>query len=329
MQKNWRDLIKPRGLSVDSDSLTETYGKFVAEPLERGYANTFGNALRRVLLSSLRGAAITAARFEGVLHEFSTIPEVHEDVVDIVLNLKKVVLRADSEGPYEIKVKIKGESVVTAGDLECPAGVEVINKDHVIAHVGKGGVFDALLRVETGRGFVLADGNKKSDQAIGMIAIDSLFSPITKVNFSVGQSRVGQMTNYDKLTLEVWTNGTIRPDDAVGVAARILQDQLSIFVNFDVEKVEEAAAAAPDDRDIDPTFVRPVTQLELSQRSINALVAAGLTLLGDVVQLKESELRDTAKLGPKSFEEVKAMLREMDLSLGSKIPGWEKLQRNA
>ena len=327
MQKNWRELIKPRALSADTESLSDTYGKFVAEPLERGFATTFGNSLRRILLSSLRGAAITSAKFEGVLHEFSTIPEVHEDVVDIILNLKKVILHADGEGPYEVKVKVKGESVVTAADLECPTGLEVINKDQVIAHVGKGGILDAVLTVKTGRGFVLAGDNKTSDDAIDVVAIDSLFSPIVKVNFSTGASRVGQMTNYDKLTLEIWTNGTVRPDDALGIAARILQDQLAIFVNFDAEALEASNDVVDEYNDVDAVFLKEIEQLELSARSINSLIAAEISNLGQLVQMRETELKGIKNFGSRSLEEVKAMLREMDMTLGMKIPGWEQVSQ--
>lgn len=331
MQKNWKELISPRGLIVDQETLSGMYGKFVAEPLEKGYAQTLGSSLRRILLSSLRGAAITSIRIEGILHEFGTISDVHEDVVDIVLNLKRVILNAHGEGPWEFKVKVKGESVVTAADIECPEGVEILNPDQVICHVGKGGIFDALVMAETGRSFRLADANKKPDQPIGEIAIDSLFSPITRVNFQVGSARVGQMTNFDKLTLEIWTNGTTRPEDALGIAARILQDQLSIFVNFDVDAVETELADTLAAGEVDAQFLRSIDALELSQRAINSLHNGDIELLGDLVQLKETELKEIKNFGSKSLEEVKAMLKEMDLTLGMKIPGWQHVveQRNA
>ena len=327
LQNNWRDLIKPRGLVAENATLTASYGKFTAEPLERGYASTLGNSLRRILLSSLQGFAITRVKVEGVLHEFTTIPEVHEDMVDKVLNLKQVVLRGFGEGPYALRVKVKGESIVTAADIECPTGIEVVNSDLVLAHVGKGGLLEMTLTAETGRGFVMAEQNKSPDQLIGEVAIDALFSPVRKVNFQVGQARVGQMTNYDKLVLEIWTDGTVAPDDAISIAGRILQDQLSVFVNFEADaERDDTVAPVRGGTEVDEQFLVPVEELEmLSDRTKGSLKSSGVNSLGDLIQLTETELKAIKGVGPTAQEEVKGLLKSMGLTLGSKIPGWESL----
>jgi DNA-directed RNA polymerase subunit alpha len=230
--RNWRDPIRPRKLEVDPDTLTPNYGKFACEPLERGFGTTIGNGLRRVLLSSLQGAAITAVKIEGALHEFTSLPEVAEDVTDIVLNLKEVIIRSNDGKPHTVRIEKDGEGKVTGKDIQCPEGIEVLNPDHHIMTCSKGAKVRIELDIGIGRGYVPAERNKQLNMPVGVVPIDSLFSPIRKVNFSVTNARVGQQTDYDRLTLEVWTNGTVKPEDAVAYAAKIFKDQLSIFINF-------------------------------------------------------------------------------------------------
>jgi DNA-directed RNA polymerase subunit alpha len=272
MHRNWQDLITPKNL--ETESCTETYGKFVAKPLERGYGLTMGNSLRRVLLSSLNGAAIVAVRIVGVDHEFSTIPGVKEDVTDLILNLKQVSLRYRGNGDATVKLKASGEGVVTAGQIETSGDVEILNPEQVLAHLDADGKLDMEMVVRLGRGYVSAEANRSEDLPVGMIAIDSIFAPVRRVSYSVSNARVGQMTDYDKLTLEVWTNGAERPDDALAYAAKILKEQLTIFVNFD--EVEEdnaarAAAAAPATVAMNDNLYKEVSTLELSVRAANCL----------------------------------------------------------
>ena len=330
IQRNWRDLIKPRKLEVDSDSLTPSYGKFIAEPLERGYGQTLGNALRRVLLSSLQGAAVTHVEFAGVLHEFSTVPGVVEDATEIVLNIKELAFRLHSDEPVEIAFDVKGPGKFTGADLEGGANVEVVNTGAHIATLGKDARMKGRMIVQMGRGFVAADQNKREGDPIGILAVDSIFSPIRKVNFTVGHARVGQRTDYDKLELEVWTNGTISPEDAVAIAARILQDQLSTFINFDVEEDEQDALPAETTMlgagKVASIFLKPLEELELSVRAINSLKGANIHLLGDMAQMKEKDLKSLKNLGQKSLDEIKALLSDMDLTLGMKIENWETIR---
>jgi DNA-directed RNA polymerase subunit alpha len=318
----WRELTRPSRLVVDEKSLTPTYGKFSAEPLERGFGTTFGNVLRRVLLSSLRGAAITSLRIDGVLHEFSTVPGVTEDVTDIVLNLKAVRLRMDDGRDAETgRIAVKGPGVVRAGDITAGPGVEVLNPDLHIATLGPEGRLDAELAVRRGRGYVPAEGNKEEAAAVGTIPIDAVFSPIRKVNFTVTNARVGQRTDYDRLVLEVWTDGSVRPENAVGYAARILQDQLSIFVNFEESAIEERR----DDRgagDLNENLFRPVDELELSVRAANCLQNADIKYIGELVQRTEHEMLKTRNFGRKSLNEFKEILREMNLGFGMRLDGF-------
>jgi len=322
--RNWRDLIKPKSVPVDQDSLTDYYGKFSAEPLERGFGITLGNSLRRVLLSSLQGAAITAVRIDGALHEFTSVPDVVEDVTEIVLNLKEVVIRAHSSKSHVLRVEKEGPATVTAGDIQISDQVEVLNPDKVICTVSKGGRFSAELTVNVGRGYVPADRNKTPGMAIGTIAIDGLFSPIRKVNYTVTNARVGQMTDYDKLTLEVWTNGAVRPQDAVAYAAKILKDQLSIFINFEEEE-EPIDRAGDEEEPLNENLFRSVEELELSVRSANCLQNANIHLIGELVQKTEAEMLKTKNFGRKSLKEIKEILADMGLSLGMKIDNWPQM----
>src|SRR5687767_8467652 len=319
--RNWRDLIRPKSLSVETETLSPTYGRFVCEPLERGFGITLGNSLRRVLLSSLQGAAITAIKIDGALHEFTSVPDVVEDVTDIVLNLKEVVVKCHSARPHTVRVEKDGPCTVTAGDIQVTDQIEVLNPDHIICTVSKGGRFSAELTINVGRGYVPADRNKTPGQPIGTIAIDALFSPIRKVNYTVTNARVGQITDYDKLTLEVWTNGSVKPQDAVAFAAKILKDQLTIFINFEEEDdalVREEEAEEP----LNENLFRSVEELELSVRSANCLQNANIHLIGELVQRTEAEMLKTKNFGRKSLKEIKEILADMGLALGMKIDNW-------
>ena len=323
MHRNWQDLIRPKNL--EADVLQETYGKFVAKPLERGYGLTLGNSLRRVLLSSINGAAIVAVRIHGVDHEFSTVPGVKEDVTDMILNLKQVSLRYLGESDATLKVSAVGPGVVKAGDIQTDGEVEVLNPDQVIATIDNEGRLEMEMIVRHGRGYVSADTNRTDDLATGFIAIDSIFAPVRRVAYNVSNARVGQMTDYDKLTLEVWTNGAVRPDDAVAYAAKILKEQLTIFVNFD--EAEEEEVKAFDDgsgkASLNENLFKTVDSLELSVRAANCLENANIKYIGELVTKSESEMLKTKNFGRKSLNEIKDILSEMGLSLGMKIDGFD------
>jgi DNA-directed RNA polymerase subunit alpha len=323
MTKNWRDLIKPRGLTVEQDSLTDTYGKFIAEPLERGFGITLGNALRRVLLSSLQGSAITSLKVEGVEHEFTTIPGVAEDVTDIILNLKEVLLRLHTQEEKTISIEVEGPKEVKAGDIKVDHEVEVLNPGHHLFTISEGGRTRLELTCRRGRGYVPAERNKLAGVAIGTIPVDSLFSPIKKVNYQVTNARVGQVTDYDRLSIEVWTNGSVSPSDAVAYAAKIVREQLSIFINFD-ETSEPAPieAVAKSEEKPNENLFRSVDELELSVRSANCLQNANIKTIGDLVQKTEAEMLKTKNFGRKSLKEIKELLAEMQLSLGMKLENW-------
>jgi DNA-directed RNA polymerase subunit alpha len=320
--KNWRDLIKPKTLEIEKETLGDGYGKFSCEPLERGFGTTLGNSLRRVLLSSLQGAAITAVKIDGALHEFQTLPDVVEDVTDIVLNLKEVLLKMDDPKPKVIRLDKEGEGKVTAGDISVVDGVRVLNPEQPIATLARGGKLHMELLVQMGRGYVPADRNKTATMSVGTIPIDALFAPVKKVNYIVTHARVGQQTDYDKLTIEVWTDGSVTPDDAVAFAAKILKDQLSIFINFEEteEPIEEAVSeeAAKMNENLD----KSVDELELSVRSANCLQNANIRYIGELVQKTEAEMLKTKNFGRKSLKEIKEILAEMGLSLGMKLDGW-------
>ena len=294
MERNWRDLIRPSRLEVDESTRTDYYGKFSCEPLERGFGHTIGNALRRILISSLQGAAITNVRIEGVLHEFSTIPGVLEDVSDIILNLKGVRLKYQGHEPAILTISSNGEGKFTAGDIKAPPDVEILNPNHHIATLGPEGRLEAELTVSVGKGYVTADRNKNPEDPIGVIALDSAFSPIVKVNYVVNQARVGQITDYDKLTLEVHTNGAVQPEDAVAYAAKILKEQLTIFIHFP-EEPEPEVEEETEEAELNENLFRTVDELELSVRSANCLKNANIKYIGELVQRSESEM-----LGPRT-----------------------------
>jgi DNA-directed RNA polymerase subunit alpha len=323
MQKSWKDLIRPKRLEVEKETLTPTYGRFTAEPFERGFGITIGNSLRRILLSSLQGGAITSMKVDGVLHEFSTVPGTKEDITEIILNLKEVRLKLHTEGPKTIRVKAEGPKVLKAGDILTGDAVEILNPDHYIATLSRDGKLSMEMVVKTGRGYVSAERNKEEGQPIGTIPMDAIFSPIKKVNYTVTNARVGQITDYDKLILEVWTDGSLNPEEAVAHAAKILKDQLSIFITFEEEEEE---VSYPEDEEEKETFnenlLRSVDELELSVRSANCLKHANIKLIGDLVQRTEAEILATKNFGRKSLNEIKEILTEMGLSLGMKLDHW-------
>jgi DNA-directed RNA polymerase subunit alpha len=323
--RNWRDLIRPKGISIDTESANNFYAKFTCEPLERGFGITVGNSLRRVLLSSLQGAAITAIRIEGALHEFTSVPDVVEDVSDIILNLKEVVFKAANPKTYTVRIDKEGPGPVYARDILLVEGLQVLNPDHLIAVLDKKGPLSMELTVNVGRGYVPAERNKTPTMPIGTIPIDALFSPIRKVNYTVQNARVGQVTDYDKLTLEVWTNGSVAPADAVAFAAKILKEQLSIWVNFEESEETSYPTQLGDDEPLNENLFRSVEELELSVRSANCLQNANITLIGELVQRTEQDMLKTKNFGRKSLKEIKEILANMGLSLGMKIDNWPQL----
>lgn len=319
MARNWRGLIRPRTLDIVERA--ETYGKFSCEPLERGYGTTLGNCLRRILLSSLQGAAITHVKLNGALHEFTSLPDVAEDVTDIILNLKEVLLRVDEAKEYTVRICKEGNGPVTGADIQTVAGVEVLNPDQHIAMLS-GGKLDCELLIGTGRGYVPSEAHPRSNLDVSMIPIDSLFSPITKVNFAVTDARVGQQTDYDKLALEVWTNGSVTPEDAVAFSAKILKEQLNIFINFE-ETAEPAEPQVNEEQEkLNENLWRTVDELELSVRSANCLQNANIKYIGELVLKTEQEMLKTKNFGRKSLKEIKEILAEMGLSLGMKLDNW-------
>jgi DNA-directed RNA polymerase subunit alpha len=321
--KNWRTLIKPKGLEIEKDSLTEVFGKFVAKPLERGFGVTIGNSLRRILLSSLQGVAITSVRIDGVLHEFATLPDVLEDVSDIILNLKEVRFKLYVEGPKTITIEKQGAGPVRASDIQTDDSVEILNPDQLICTLGKEGKFRAELNIEYGKGYLSSDSIRKEDLPAGVIPLDAFFSPVKKVNYSVSHARVGQTTDYDKLELEVWTDGSVRPEDAVAFASKILKDQLSIFINFDESLEPEVQEAVIEQDRSNENLYRTVDELELSVRSANCLQNAGIKYIGELVQKTEAEMLKTKNFGRKSLNEIKEILVEMGLGFGMKIEGFD------
>jgi len=314
--QNWRGLIRPRRLESEDESATTSYGRFWCEPLERGFGVTLGNALRRVLLSSLQGAAITSVRIKGVLHEFSTIPGVIEDVADVVLNLKEVRLRMHSEGPRTLRLHKQGEGVITAGSLASEdSAIDVLNPDLRIMTLNNEADVEIEVTVGTGKGYRPAEKNKTEEMAIGTIPIDSIFSPVLKVNYTVTPARVGRETDFDRLNLEVWTNGAVSPADSVAYAAKILKDQLTIFINFE-EPTEAAGPSIEEPEPLNPNLFRSVDELELSVRSANCLQNANIKYIGELVQKTEAEMLKTKNFGRKSLNEIKEVLTSMGLSLG-------------
>ena len=319
IHKNWTELIKPKRLEVDADTHTDTYGKFACEPLERGFGTTLGNALRRVLLSSLRGAAITGVKIQDVHHEFSAIPGVLEDVTEILLNLKQVRLKFLSEGDKTLYLESKGEGMVKAGDIRTDGTVVILNPEQHIANLSPDGQLNMEFFARSDKGYIPAEVNKEESQPIGYIPLDAAFSPIRKVNYVVTQARVGQRTDYDKLTLEVWTDGSLSPESAVAYAAKILKDQLTLFINFEEEpeKIEEKPEEQP--AILNENLYRGVNELELSVRAANCLRNANIRWIGELVQKSEQEMLKTKNFGRKSLNEIKEILQEMGLQLGMKL----------
>src|SRR5882762_3186118 len=314
----WRGFQKPKRLAVDAETLTDKYGKFSAQPFERGFGTTIGNALRRVLLSSIEGAAVSAVKIEGVLHEFQSIGGVVEDATDIILNLKQIPFKLNGDGPKAIYLKSDKPGVVTSGMIEADGDVEILDKDVYIATVSEGGKLDMEMRLKRGRGYVAADKNFEEDLGLGFIPIDSVHSPVRKCNYVVEAARLGQITDYDKLTLEVWTNGSVTPTDAIGLAAKLLKDHMTIFINFE----EELEAAGKEDSGSEirnENLNRSVEELELSVRSYNCLKNANIQTIGELVQKTEAEMLKTKNFGRKSLNEIKEILGTMGLSLGMKI----------
>jgi DNA-directed RNA polymerase subunit alpha len=311
--------MKPKRIDIDEATHTRFYAEFVCQPLERGYGITLGNALRRVLLSSVQGAAIVSVKIDSVLHEFSSVAGVKEDVTDIILNLKGVRLRLHQDGPREVRIDTTKEGSITAGDIITDETVEVLNPDHHIATHSGDHPFRALMVVKTGKGYAPAKKERDPDQPEGTINIDAIYSPIKKVSYNVSYSRVGQIADYDKLTVEVWTDGSVHPEDAVAYAAKILKEQLDVFINFDELEEEEEKQELPEKESINENLLRPVEDLELSVRSANCLKNAGINLIGDLVQKTETEMLKTKNFGRKSLNEIKAILMEMGLSFGMKV----------
>ena len=331
MSRNWTELIRPRRMEVEEESHTPFYGKFVCEPLERGFGITLGNSLRRVLLSSLQGAAITSAKIDGVLHEFSTIPGVKEDVTHLILNLKKVQLKLHTSYPKTLKLESVGEGEVRAGDIITDETVEIINPEQILATLSKEGRLSMTMTAEWGKGYVPAELHKTEDDPIGTLALDAVFSPVRKVSYKITNARVGRRTDYDKLTVEIWTSGAVHPEDALAQAAQILREQFLVFLNF-----EEPPPPTGTGKEFRPepepnqNLYRSVGELELSVRSANCLKNADIKFIGELVQRSEAEMLKTKNFGRKSLNEIKEILADMDLQLGMAIPNFpsrEELER--
>ena len=320
IQKNWQELIKPQKLNVvkGEDGRSAT---IVAEPLERGFGLTLGNALRRVLLSSLQGAAVSALQIDGVLHEFSSIPGVREDVTDLVLNVKDIAIKMQGDGPKRLTLRKSGPGAVTAGDISTVGDVQILNPDLVICTLDEGADIRMEMVVNTGKGYVPADKNRSEDSPIGMIPVDSLYSPVKKVAYRVENTRSGQILDYDKLTLSIETDGSVTPDDALAYAARILQDQLEIFLNFEEPKKAESTPSIPE-LAFNPALLKKVDELELSVRSANCLKNDNIVYIGDLIQKSEAEMLRTPNFGRKSLNEIKEVLAQMGLHLGMDVSGW-------
>jgi len=322
LQKNWTDLIKPNKLDIAGGNNPARQATVVAEPLERGFGLTLGNALRRILLSSLQGAAVTSIQIEGVLHEFSSIPGAREDVTDIVLNVKSMALRMHSEGPKRMTLTATGPGEVTASQIETGPDIEIMDPDHILMTLDQGARVVMELMVESGKGYVPAAQNRAEDAPIGLIPVDALFSPVKKISYHVGNARVGERTDLDKLTLDIETNGALTPEDCVALAARILQDQLQLFVNFDEPKPANPVEAIDDELEFNRNLLRKVDELELSVRSANCLKNDNIVYIGDLVQKTEAEMLRTPNFGRKSLNEIKEVLLQMGLHLGMEIPAW-------
>jgi DNA-directed RNA polymerase subunit alpha len=317
---NWRNQIMPKKIEAEKDSLTNFYGKFHAEPFERGFGTTVGNSLRRILLSSIHGAAVTSIKIDGILHEFSTIHGVKEDVTEVILNIKSLRLKLATEEPQTIRIKATGPGEVKAKDIICPGGVEIMNPDQHIATLEKNSKLNMEMMVKIGKGYVSAERNKEEKQAIGEIAVDSIFSPIKKVNYSVTNARVGQMTDYDRLTIEIWTDGIVNPQDTLAFAAKILKEHMTIFINFEEDKEDSLGREEkPDATQLETNLLKSVEDLDLSVRSANCLKNANINHIVDLVQKTEVEMLETKNFGKKSLNEIKEILIKMGLSFGMKL----------
>mgnify|MGYP003624275358 FL=1 len=321
IQKNWQELIKPTKLEVKPGDEPNRIATIVAEPLERGFGMTLGNALRRILLSSLQGAAVTAVQIDGVLHEFSSIPGVREDVTDIVLNVKAIAVKMEGDGPKRMTVRKQGPGAVTAADIQTVGDVEILNPDLVLCTLDEGAEMRIEFTVNTGKGYISAERNRPEDAPIGLIPVDSLYSPVRKVSYKVENTREGQVLDYDKLLMTVETDGSISPEDSVAFAARILQDQLSIFVNFEEPQKEVVEDQAPE-LAFNPALLKKVDELELSVRSANCLKNDNIVYIGDLIQKTESEMLRTPNFGRKSLNEIKEVLAGMGLHLGMEVENW-------
>jgi len=322
IERNWQELIRPEKPQIEASSDPQRKSRLVAEPLERGFGVTLGNALRRVLLSSLQGAAVTAIQIDGVVHEFSSLEGVREDVVDIVLNIKQLALRMHAEGPKRMTLRATGPGAVTASQIDAPADIEILNPDHVICTLDDGASVRMELTVQNGKGYVASEMNRPEDAPIGLIAVDALYSPVKRVAYRVEPTRQGQSMDYDKLILEVETNGAVSPVDAVAYASRILQDQLQIFITFDEPKKAVEAADGKPDLPFNPALLKKVDELELSVRSANCLKNDNIVYIGDLIQKTEGEMLRTPNFGRKSLNEIKEVLTTMGLSLGMDVPNW-------
>ena len=321
IHKNWQELIRPSGVSIKSGDDPKCKATIVTEPLERGFGLTLGNALRRILLSSLQGASVVSVQIDGVLHEFSSLAGVREDVTDIILNLKGVSVSMEVEGPNRLSVNVKGPGIVTAGDIEETNGIEILNKDHIICHLDDGVSFSMELTVNTGKGYVSADKQISEDNPIGVIAIDSLFSPVKKVSYNVEPTREGQVLDYDKLTMDIETDGSVSPEDSLAFASRILKDQLDVFINFD-EPETDSRDEDEDELEFNPLLLKKVDELELSVRSANCLKNDNIVYIGDLIQKTEAEMLRTPNFGRKSLNEIKEVLTSMQLHLGMDVTEW-------
>ena len=322
LQKNWQDLIKPSKLEIAPGRARNRIATMVAEPLERGFGMTLGNALRRVLLSSLQGAAITTVHIDGVLHEFSSIPGVREDVTNIVLNIKEIALRVHSEGVKRMVLKKEGPGQVKASDIEASSEVEILNPEHVICTLDQGASIRMEFTATMGKGYVPAERNRPDDAPIGLIPVDSLFSPVKKVSYKVENTREGQILDYDKLTMTVETDGSVTAEDAVALAARILQDQLAVFINFEEPKKAIEEGAKHPELAFNAALLKKVDELELSVRSANCLKNDNIVYIGDLIQKTEAEMLRTPNFGRKSLNEIKEVLASMGLHLGMEVPNW-------
>jgi len=321
IQKNWSELIKPKRIDVVEGEIP-TQGSVVIEPLERGFGLTLGNALRRILLSSLQGAAVTSVQINGILHEFTSIPGMIEDITDFILNIKSLAVRLDSDKPKKMTLEAKGPGVIKASQIAAGSDIEIVNSDLILCHLDKTGKINLEMTVENGKGYVAAEQKKKGEEPIGLLFVDSLFSPIRKVSYKIENSRVGQVTDYDKLTLNVETNGTLSFDDSVALSARILQEQLQYFINFEEPEIEDKKTEEEMEIKFNKNLLRKVEELELSVRSANCLRNDNIIYIGDLVQKSENDMLRTPNFGRKSLNEIREILMQMGLNLGMDVPEW-------